>query len=429
MTRKPRTICAFTLVEMLVVVTVIALMLGIGVGAYISFNRDMTWHASVTTISSLLQACRNSASSDQTPAVLVIDTEPAPDEQGMFICKQVYAATLERVATWHFESLASTGGGATVDGSFGQKAAMNGDAALVEGRYGKAIRFVRWDDGSSPVSSDSLTCDNAPAYDIREGLRLSAWVRPELPPDGLAQPAPHELFYPIVAKPESLNADMEQLDQQPVYSLSLMRLEGERSFRLLAGVRLGDALLETMSEAVIRPDVWAHVAMTYSSVAPSAVVRVFIDGKELHEIEQMINRVSSGSPPVDRRIKTSELPLQIGGLGGTDLFHGAIDEVLIDSLQTSERRTLSPNVYLQFFNCNAGADGTQFRVEFDTSGQVVPAADGLPLIALCSPGSPIATLIGVERTGTVRTWNATWERDPAKRGIYNAEIDRWQTGR
>ncbi|HUS57800.1 MAG TPA: prepilin-type N-terminal cleavage/methylation domain-containing protein, partial [Planctomycetota bacterium] len=130
MTRKPRTICAFTLVEMLVVVTVIALMLGIGVGAYISFNRDMTWHASVTTISSLLQACRNSASSDQTPAVLVIDTEPAPDEQGMFICKQVYAATLERVGTWHFEGLASTGGGVIADGSFGQKAAMNGDAAL-----------------------------------------------------------------------------------------------------------------------------------------------------------------------------------------------------------------------------------------------------------------------------------------------------------
>jgi len=88
-------------------------------------------------------------------------------------------------------------------------------------------------------------------------------------------------------------------------------------------------------------------------------------------------------------------------------FIGAIDELTIDAAVTSENsRRPHGNVVFQFEPAAAGGTGS-FRLNFDRRGRL--DSNELPLIIIRSTGTNSATFIGVERTGAVRTWQASGE--------------------
>ncbi|HUW31834.1 MAG TPA: LamG-like jellyroll fold domain-containing protein [Planctomycetota bacterium] len=417
--RQPRHIHAFTLVELLVVIGVISIIMSIGVGAYISMNKDLAWQAAATTVSSLLTACRNDATADRAPTSLVIVTEPVPDERdmppGMALCKEIYAVRLRRVGTWHFEPRepsASAGTGGETDlataltGAFGQTAEAAGidETSVVDGKYGKALEFLRWTEAAGAVDPHDaqLTCAKIPAYDIREGIRISAWIRPELPPQSISDPG--LLTYVIAAKPAAAGQGGAG-GNEPVYSLKLALDSGAQLFRLVGKVRLdggGTQVFETYTQPMIRPSGWTHVAMLY---VPGEYVKLFVNDDQL-TLQHGIVQDETAIP--DGLIRRSTEPLLIGS-DGPNGFHGTIDELTIDAITTSDRRTIPGNVLLKVENCPT--NGNVHRIAFDRSGRLDAGPGGdLPLITICSTGSPVATMINVEKSGALRMWQATRSR-------------------
>ena len=423
---------AFTLVEMMVTIGVCAMLMGIGVAAFINMNRDLAWHSSVSTVTSLLHAARNSATSSRMPVsvIFVCDPEPAPEFRSpsgelYYVCTSLYATFAERIGAWHFEQPDGLLGGALIEGAFSQKATPSemDDAELADGKYGKGVEFVRWESDGAECAPPAIIIGEAlpaggyrrlPAYDLREGLRISAWIKPELPPEDQADAC----FYPIVAKPLAEVADRSDLTRQPVYSLMLVLDAGERAFRLVGGVQAEDegvtSLCEAVSAPMIAPRQWTHVALMYSAenAADGNFVRIFINDEEITATcgleQQMIDGSSLSDADTEGRIARSSLPTLIGS-DGLDSFHGVIDEVIFDAISTAERRSPRADVLYHFTNCDAGESGSgMYRIDFDRSGNLIQsAAGGLPLIELYSTGSPNATLIAVELTGSVRTWSAT----------------------
>jgi len=418
--RHPRHICAFTLIELLVVIGIISIVMSIGVGAYISMNKDLAWQAAVTTVSSLLTACRNAATGDRAPTSLVIVTEPVPDERdmpsGMALCKEIYAVRLTRVGTWHFEgefgSSSSSGNQPAISfitGAFGQTADATGidEASMVDGKYGKALEFPRWIEAAEAIESHTamLTCQKLPAYDIREGIRISAWIRPELPPQSAAGSG--LLTYTIAAKP-AVAGQASQPDvggNEPVYSLKLALDGGAQLFRLVGSVRLdggGTQVFETFTQPMIRPGEWTHVAMLY---APGDYVKLFANDEALTREQHGIEHLPDESAVPGGAMRPSGESLLIGS-DGTNGFHGAIDELTIDAITKSDRSTLPGNVLVKVEYCLTS--GNVHRVVFDRSGRLAAGSgDALPLITICSTGSPVKTMISVERSGAMRMWQET----------------------
>ena len=440
MTHQPPKRQAFTLIELLVVIAIASVIMGIGVAAYIGMNKSLAWHASVSGLTSLLTAARNSASETRTAVSVIIRTEPT-EIPNRSACTQVYATFLKRIGAWHFEEPDTPFvAGTLIEGAFSQKATpieMTG-SGLVDGKYGKALRLDRWIDGEAvdppqelvigELQSDSYK--KIPVYDVREGLRISAWVKPELPPE-IQEGSFY--YYPIVAKPLQQGASRSDHATLPVYSMTLM-LEAdvdERIFKLLAGVRVvrreeladgteGDGveyLLDVETKPLVRPDTWTHVSMVYSGAdigADRNFVRVFINDEEIVEGRGLDTQYVDGEP-VDTpyamgRVAVSEEPPMIGADGITGgHFHGTIDEVMIDAITTAERAAPSGTTLLQLSNCDTNEAGV-YRIDFDREGRLVMPLGGLPVITLFSSGSKVATHISVERTGAIKTW-ATTEND------------------
>ena len=474
MTNQSGSTRAFTLMELMLVIGLCSFVMGIGVAAYMGMNRDLAWHSSVTTITSLLQAARNSATENRTPVSVIIKTYPVSDSGDKHVCTEAYATFVRRVGAWHFEETyawhesdeklvlkapdAPFAASTVIEGAFSQKATpigMQGTDAgseplppsvLVQGKYGKGIEFLQWYDGAAVDPPQNLKLGEQdsdgnyrtpPVYRLSEGFRISAWVKPELPPD-------HEddlFYYPVIARPVQENAERGEFDQHPVYSMSLL-LDPDanpRVFRFMASVHINDdtdgdaqldAQLDAMTKPLIRPGIWTHVAMLYSGADTGTAgnfPRVFINDEEITDERGLEKRVN-GAPAAasfsaSGRITASSQPVIIGADGMDGYFHGVIDEVIVDAVTTSERRVPPSNVLFRFWNCEASSstDG-MYRISFDRSGRLdLPSGDTLPVIALYSSGSKRAVLIGIELTGSIRTWSADEDRA-------EGEADDWLDG-
>jgi len=449
MTDRPRKARAFTLIELLVTAAICSIIMGIGVGAYIGINRDLAWHSAVSSVTSLLHAARNAATETRTPVSVIFKTEtdPVPEysepDHERYICTQAYATLLKRAGVWHFEETGTAfdPDAPIVSGAFHQEASRPDDETpeLVPGKYGKGLKFLRWDEEGTEIPEPQALIigkkleDGAyrklSTYDLREGLHISAWVRPELPPE------PEDdsyYYYPVIAKPLQEDAQRANVDEQPVYSMSLLldTAADPRVFKLWAAVRIDDGpLIVVETHPIVRPDTWTQLAMIYSgadTAAASNFVRVFINGEELtgdHGIKRFWEDGTEIFPPdepssVTGKIETSDHNAIVGG-DGIDYFHGVIDEVLIDGVTTSERSAPPATVLFRFWNCGTDQPETH-RIDFDRAGRLIVGPDGLPVVALYSAGSKTATLVGVELTGAIKTWTAD-----ARQGETEAEAQEW----
>jgi prepilin-type N-terminal cleavage/methylation domain-containing protein len=138
-----------TLLEVIVVITILAMLLGISVAFMRGANRDLGVSAAGNYVVGLLHGAHQQARSNSAPAMVVLNVKN----------NTVHLLSQEPVGEWHFED-------ATTTGAFGRNGRVHG-ARLVTGRVGMGMQFG----GSAHVD-----CGEVPIYSSKQGLAVSFWV-------------------------------------------------------------------------------------------------------------------------------------------------------------------------------------------------------------------------------------------------------------
>jgi len=142
---------AVTLIELMVVLSVIAIILGVGLAFLTSATRDLEFRSAVGQFRTLLRYARSEAIAQHSPAYVEVD--PTPDH------REMRAVTKRPIALWHFEDPECTG-------AFGQNGKMHG-GDLVRGKLGSAL---------SLGTGDSVDCGELPVFRPDQGILLEAWL-------------------------------------------------------------------------------------------------------------------------------------------------------------------------------------------------------------------------------------------------------------
>ena len=367
---------AMTLVELLVTISIIAVLMGIGLGVYWRMNRGLALQAAVSGIESALRAARAFAVHEHAPAMVVF--RPRPDEPRLI--GQVFALGRQTVSCWHFE--VSEFAGTKVVGALGQEAVFpdGGEFHCVEGRIGSGVELL------GPPQSAQVS---SPYLDgLREGVFVECYVRPDA-----AGLSPGDVL-PVVCK--------DSAAQSP-YRLELV-YDGSGYFALRAGVRVeaegGSAPVVATSEPMVRPGVWSHVGASYAcdgrteEGAPIGLLALRLNGRLVAQEEATIE----GSPMT---LAPNTAPLHIGTDGG-NYYQGRLDELKIGGLIAGEVFRLPKNAEAQLLD----AQESDWRVHFDPEGKLDPRFhDEVVLVRVLSREDFSARVIRVNWLGSVEVFN------------------------
>lgn len=369
----------FTLVELLVTISIAAILLSLGVGGYLMMNKSLSYNAAGTLLQGKLMAARNVAIQEHSSTYVLLDA------------RTNRVQTFGRVSTgfWHFDDT-DTGGMITLTaGAFGQAGILyNGlgsptSTTLAQGRYGSALSFP------GPAVEDSLKlyveCGKSPiyipVYNAQEGIALEAWVYPEDQPGGvlLADGA----MLPVMAKIGA--ASPADQDYAP-YALFLHYAVATKSFKAGALITLNNKEVNEIltPSALIQPRAWSHLAMTYANGGGG--LRLSVNG---------IVRAESGSS-ITGQLFLNTRPLHIGhteqmkraGAGPTSgTFSGRIDEVILGIYQVSAPEQVSEKITAVVVNpANNEPDLGPYKFYFDSRGYLDRQFhSNLPEIIILSP--------------------------------------------
>ena len=270
-----------TLLELLVVLTLIASLLGIGVGiaSRLTFGRG----AAIEMVRDVLQAARAYAVAQGSPArVLALREGRAIQRTG-----------LRPIGGWHFE-------GDGTEGAFSLKLDLRGARVVEEGRIGSALSFEEGGFAEAPVGSLS-------AWSTRDGFGFEADVRVDHGGGIVARRG--ESWKLEVRGDGSVGAD--------VTLVSATKGEEVRGERLR---------VETVPGLVLEGR-WARLGLFYDRLH----LRLSVDGVE-----------RARSRRARERVWLDPSPLRLSDPERT--FHGAVDEVRVSSVVADEPRVLPDGV-------------------------------------------------------------------------------------
>lgn len=341
---------AVTLVELLVTMSVVAILMLGGVAVYFRMNRGFALQAATSSIESTLRAARHFAIHERSPAVVA--TEPQEDNPALIA--RVYAIGRQTVSNWHFEHPKQFTGDKVL-GALGQEATVTGTLASAPGRMGTALAL----DGAGT----SLQVISPYLDGLREGVFIEAYVWPDA--TGLSPGA----ILPIVCKDTRASA---------AFRLELV-YKGNNIFHLQGAVRVetdggGQEVSLTGTNIPIFAGEWTHVAMAYTREGKDAsgnnnsalVLRV--NGQEA---ARHLENTAGGS----KLLAPNTSPLTIGS-DGASFFKGRLDELEIAGLVVGENREMPKNTEVTL-DPGGSKDG---RIHFDPEGRLDPAHHARPVI-------------------------------------------------
>ncbi len=159
MTARMQGRSGYTLMELMVTMTLAAVLMGLGAGAFLSLGKKTAFQQALTDAAGLVNKVRNA--SVRFPAALVVD--PGSNT--------LYGRTEQVLQELHFEPRPGEGDEITFANGINGLAVDAGLGRLEPrgGRVGGGLRL-----SGSPVD-----CGNYPAYDVVDGLSLELWVQPE----------------------------------------------------------------------------------------------------------------------------------------------------------------------------------------------------------------------------------------------------------
>jgi type II secretory pathway pseudopilin PulG len=147
---------AFTLVELMLVISIMALLLGVGLGI---FSRlDLGDRAAASIVESAIRSAHNWSVARQAPARVTIDAANG----------SIRSEGLAVIGTWHFEK-------EPIEGAFGLDGISSGGRIVDDGFQGRALSFV----GEPARSRVEIPVQHDPAYDLRSGFAVRCAVRVE----------------------------------------------------------------------------------------------------------------------------------------------------------------------------------------------------------------------------------------------------------
>jgi prepilin-type N-terminal cleavage/methylation domain-containing protein len=325
---------AFTMVELLVVISIISILLGIGAGIYYKFVRTTALMGEHRAVVGIIQMARSTALAEGGEAFVCIDREQ----------NHIFPFVLQKVGVWHFETLAD----GFTEGAFQQGGhVIGGNAVLVGGKVGQALLL----DGSTHLKCQlfrSAQWVNVPTYDSRDGLAVEAWVAPLSPPIG-----------------ES--ATMTLFARAGWFKAALVWNVAAERYALTAEVMMLDAedggwmRYTATSEPTLRAGDWTHLRL------------------QGHKLGTGLALTINGVPhvPATSTAQTASAPSEaaettLGALpDGSERFRGRIDEVIASIYSVDTVHKVTPKLSLE---AEGLADGDTIR--FDASGRLTPAHDG-----------------------------------------------------
>ena len=329
-------VTGFTIIELLIVISVIAFLLGTGIGVYFAYVRTNAFRAETQAVASILQAARLNAIEQNSDSLVCVE----PDHN------RITQITRTTVGVFHFEDLNDN----LTSGAFGHAALVaSGTPALVPGKVGHALAL----DGQSSLKCKMLRGSqwvNIPTYDAREGIAIEAWIMPSAPAGTSA-------------------AQMTIVERQGWYGISLRYDPTAGRFSVSAGAVtiLPDApgyfQHSAMSAAIIRPNEWSHVSISYNAHAEFLSLRV-------NGLEAAIGYDSSmaGNTP-DPAAET----LIGAAADGTAAFMGRIDELIISAFASEPSHYVTAKLKLESQNLAPGN-----TIRFTPTGRLDPVHDPAP---------------------------------------------------
>ncbi|MFO7957484.1 MAG: LamG-like jellyroll fold domain-containing protein [Candidatus Brocadiia bacterium] len=313
---------AFTLVEMLIVMGIVAVLATMTLASYVSITRRNAREGAIEMVMNTLRQARMSAVDSGRGAVVRIDPE----------ARALYGLSRRVEAAWRFEQLNTTTN--VTPGARGMHGTVSGAILHQDGALGLCLLF----DGTD----DSVNCSSYPVYDQTDGVRLEAYVWPQ--GDGTV---------------------LARTDGSSGYSLALAGDELEASFHIRDADGNDQEL--SLSGGSVRQDRWSHVAAEFDGFEGRLFLRgvlVDLDSFEDDDPDDDPNSDTNiDDPNSDTNIEFTA-PAQLRPARANDLiigddFTGRIDEPRLLSVAGGDRRQLPPRVPLVT---------TEEAVYFDSQG-------------------------------------------------------------
>ncbi len=360
---------SFTMVELLVVMSVIMILLGIGVGVYFGLLRVNAMQSEKYAVVAIIHSARSTARAESSETFVCIDAKAG----------RLYPFGREKVGVWHFETLEESP--SRTYGALGHAALVTGgEAKLTDGKVNKALLF----DGTYYLRCKMLRGAQwveIPAYDTHEGVAIEASVAPV----------------------HSGADDMTIMSRNGWFGMSLRYDETSKKFALVAFAVVLDAdeagyLKHSASSApVIRPNEWTHVSMSCHKL--STGITLTING-----VEQ--DPAGSGSEAVQAPVSDTETAIGAAA-GGAAYFYGRIDHLIISAYVVDTVHQVSQKLALE---AEGLADGNTIR--FGPSGELTAEHVGTPPRVLLKEykggnvvSSSVTITVGPMGALDVETWN------------------------
>ncbi|MFT7667362.1 MAG: prepilin-type N-terminal cleavage/methylation domain-containing protein [Planctomycetota bacterium] len=300
----------FTLIELLMVMGLMAILLGVGVGAVASI--DLGSFGSGSLVRSTLRSASNWSRARQAPAHVKIDSAT-----GM-----ISAEGLAVVGTWHFESIPPKG-------AFGLNGEMIAAELVPDGFVGRALSFTNASAGAAyevPIHTD-------PAFGMSTGFQVQIILRPESSGGGR-----------ILQMGEALRVDGNNR-----YGLRLQMATQRFDPKTGKPVKAGIAVLDTPN-GTLKANEWNRVLINYDRTH----LEVFVEGLRVASLEEEGDVV-----PIRSK-------LVLGG--GQRPWPGSMDGLVISAVGATEEVTLPVGVSFGektpteiFFDADGGLDRSRHQ--------------------------------------------------------------------
>ncbi len=138
-----------TLIELMVVLSIIGIIFGIGLAFLTSASRDLQFRSTVGQVRTLLRYARSEAIAQHSAAYVEVDP----------VARVMRAVTKRPIGLWHFEDDACTG-------AFGLNGKLSG-GERVRGKLGSALALG---------NKDSVDCGELPLFRPDQGILIEAWL-------------------------------------------------------------------------------------------------------------------------------------------------------------------------------------------------------------------------------------------------------------
>lgn len=282
-----RASAGFTLIELLLVIGLIALIMGIGLGAIMRL--DTGDRIALPQVQNTLRAARNWAVARNAPARVRLDK----------VNGTLRAEGLQVLGTWRFES-------ETLDGAFGIDGVLLGGHLDDHGFHGKALSFS----GERSPAKVEFPIHLDPASVLHEGFRVACAVR--IDPDGGGA---------LLAIDESVGIDVAENGAVTAWFAPEFQNElGERA--------RGGKVSVTSAPGLVRVGRWAEIEVAY----------------DRRELALDVDRVRAVIYREDAPVWNAEGPLVVSP--GRQAFAGAIDDLVFATAQAGETVQLPPKIAL-----------------------------------------------------------------------------------